>query len=156
MTGINRFFNGDRFPDTDAQSRDVLEWRGHYRQLAGVLGGLGTEILTKVTSETDAQVEPYYFTEAVHEYVFPPQARTLIADLSRPIEGTSENNLAIVDKIYDIDEGLVKGRIRVSYNDRGSCIQFRVEDILGFSDIPPDAQFAIDQLEGVTQPFFTE
>ena len=150
---FNRAFYGERFRSVEEQDTVVSEWQRKYESLISTLGTTCTEVLRRRSLEIDSDIPPEFFVrKAVHEFVFPPQPVTLVADESRPSEGTLTHRLTVQDKLYAYDEDKVLGRIRIEYDDGDSHIRFVMRDMMERSIVDDQTTAALSVFDELTKP----
>ncbi len=144
-------FNTHRFSSTEQQNELVLTWRKKYGEVTELLGRLGSQVLIWRTIERDQDIAPHQFVRnAIHEFVFPPQEVTVARDQSGVIDPNLDYNLVEKHVISAYDPALVRGHLRVRYDDADSRISFEVSDVLGDSQLPKKVEGALAVLRAET------
>jgi hypothetical protein len=140
-------FETPRFRDTDTQAAEVTKWRVNYTKLVSTLGSIGTEVRRSRILEKDQDIEPKLFVrDSVHEFIFPPQGTVIAEDKSGVIDSTPGYTLRKEDVTRTFDETQVEGHVQVRYDDADGRISFHVTDVKGDSQIPAEAQAALEVL----------
>lgn len=126
---------------------ELRKWETNRVTLLQALGASGTKVRERYVAESDIDIAPYDFVRGMFvEFIFPPQedvAEYPDDDQSRDIDTTEGYELRLVDGTWNYDENLVRGHLRVYYDDAGNRVQMSINDVLGDSELPPEALVAI-------------
>lgn len=150
-----RNIRGENVGSQEPFAHQVRQFSTRYNQLLGVLARTGTEIERSRILETDPDIAPYSFIRgAAHVFVFPPQPDVKLMNNEGEevgvVPGTAPYTLTRESQVAEPDPSLVKGRIRLFYEDAGDTPLLQLVDMLedesieAASVLPHEVQVAID------------
>jgi len=126
---------------------ETVDYQKNYESLLAVCDAEGTMILQDRLRETDQDIPPHrFFRRGTREYVFPQQEVSLPVDTSCVIDPHPQYSLKTEEQIFDYDPDLVKGRLRIEYNDADNRPIFKVTDPLGESKLPEAVTKTLDDI----------
>lgn len=125
----------------------VRQGQDRYSNLLDALGRLGTEVSMQRVVDEDPDLPPRKFYKgAVHEFVFPPQPDSGVSRATIPI-GERGHRVTRERLGREYDEELVRGHLRLSYDDSQAPPRLRLDDLLDDSELalPTEAIEAIEK-----------
>jgi hypothetical protein len=137
-------FTTAQFTGEDMRRIELRSWQRNYEDLVAELGKLGTEVIVGRTIQTDShRLPPRSIKGALHEFVFPPQEVRLAHAISQTTVDTQGAVLRKERKVHEYDQALVRGHLRIGYDDSRDHISFTVTDVLPASDLNKDILLAL-------------
>ena len=120
-------------------------YQRNYLSLLAICDAEGTMILQDRVLENDKKNYPHcFFRKGTREYVFPQQPVSLFKDNSYIVDHNPDYAIVALEHKFNFNPALVKGRIRIEYQDSNNKPAFRVIDVLGNSEIPEAVRRKID------------
>jgi hypothetical protein len=145
-------FIAEKFSDINDRHEQIQSWQERYKSLISQLGSFGTEVEVHRGLQDNKDIHPGHFIRyAAHEFIFPPQEVQLASDGSKVIDHSINGyGLYRESKTYSYDQTVVKGHIRVNYNDSDGKIALRVVDLMDDSELSGPTVGAIEKTFGRT------
>ena len=126
---------------------DTVEFQSKYKSLLSVCGMEGTMVSQDRLLEADKDISPrHFFRKGTREYVFPQQAVSLREDNSHVIDPVPGYGLKTQEQTFMFDQRLVRGMVRIEYQDANNQPTLRVVDVLGNSEIPEAVKKKLDEI----------
>jgi len=125
--------------------KETAAYQERYEGLLLDCNAQGTMVVQDRVIERDVDSAPYlFFRRGTREYVFPPQEVSLTEDNSHTIDSSVGYGIRTEEQTFGFDKGLVKGHIRIEYDDANNRAVLKVVDVLGDSEIPSGVMKALE------------
>lgn len=109
----------------------TAEFQRKYESLLSVCQSNGTMISQNRLLEKDVDIVPHrFFRRGTREYIFPKQNVSLREDKSHVIDPSEDYNLRTEEQTFDFDANLVKGTLKIEYEDANNRPTLRVMEDL--------------------------
>ena len=126
---------------------ETAEYQTRYESLLSVCDAEGTMIIQDRLLERDQDIAPYrFFRRGTKEYVFPQQDASLSEDKSCVIDSSPGYELKTEDQTFNFNQDLVKGRIRIEYEDANNRPILKLSEVFSNSKLPKNLLKLIESL----------